>query len=260
MQEEAQKCLTLLLLGELGRVADLSAHPDAEQCIVTALSGAADEVKATASLALGGIAVGNLRQYLPLLLSRIQSMRAQGGGSASQLYLLLKALNEVLRSLLARRESLTQGAQTPLSVCSRLYDQICWLVCAGWCGGEKVGRSLTSTWAHAEQQGQVMELLRASADVDEECRGMVADCLAAMTVMQPAALFPELRKQLASESRDQRVAAVAAAQHLISDSQPQIQQGLARCAPRARCLIACFLPPCGTAAGSEHPWRWLQGL
>ena len=119
LQTEAQTCLTLLLLGELGRGADLSTYPDAERCVVDAVSNSPDEVKATAALALGGIAVGNMAQYLSLLLGRVQDMRAASDASASQLYLLLKAVNEMLRSLHARAKTMTPGA-VPL-VCTAVH-------------------------------------------------------------------------------------------------------------------------------------------
>jgi cullin-associated NEDD8-dissociated protein 2 len=99
--------LTLLLLGELGRVSDLSGYPDVVQCIVDAFSDKAEEVKATASLALGGVGVGNLQHFLPLLLGQIEG--------SSKPYLHLKALNELLRSLLAKQQSLSESL-TPFSV------------------------------------------------------------------------------------------------------------------------------------------------
>ena len=98
--------MMLLLLGELGRVSDLSAFPEVEQFIVRALSEGREDVKATASLALGGVAVGNVSQHLPLLLSRIAQLDST---SSKQLYLLLKSLNEVLRTLLFRSTPMPQG-------------------------------------------------------------------------------------------------------------------------------------------------------
>jgi hypothetical protein len=117
-QGEAQACLTLLLLGELGRVADLSAFPAAEAAITAAVASGADEAKATAALALGGIAVGNPKQYLPLLLERVRRVRDAAGSSASQLYLLLKAVNELARSLNAAKMPL--GASVPLKMLRQL--------------------------------------------------------------------------------------------------------------------------------------------
>lgn len=107
LQAEAEQCLMLLLLGELGRVSDLSAFPEVERLVVGALSAGSEDVKATASLALGGVAVGNVHRYLPLLLTRAADVDR---ASPKQLYLLLKSLNEVLRTLLAKSIQMQPGA------------------------------------------------------------------------------------------------------------------------------------------------------
>ena len=119
-QAERQACQTLLVLGELGRVADLSQYPDAAQRILEAVSNPSDDTKATAALALGGIAVGNPAEYLPVLLDRVRSVRdseedsANATKKASQLYLMLKALNELLKSLLAKEAALGESADPAL--------------------------------------------------------------------------------------------------------------------------------------------------
>jgi hypothetical protein len=97
----------LLVVGEIGRRLDLSAFPAARDAVINALSTGADEVQATATLALGGVAVGSLAGTLPLLLER--AAEAAHGKQGKQLYLLLRSLNEVLRSLLAKGESLSPG-------------------------------------------------------------------------------------------------------------------------------------------------------
>jgi hypothetical protein len=69
--------------------------------------------------------------------------------------------------------------------------------------------------------------LRNSVSIDEESRSMVADCLAALVLMDPERRCFKLRQQLreaAAEGpekdhlRDLRVASIAAAQHLLSAS------------------------------------------
>lgn len=109
----------LLLLGELGRVADLSAFPEVERIVVGALSAGSEDVKATASLALGGVAVGNVHRYLPLLLSRAADVDRK---SPKQLYLLLKSLNEVLRTLLSQSTQMQPGA---LPLTNTLHPHAC---------------------------------------------------------------------------------------------------------------------------------------
>jgi hypothetical protein len=93
-------------------------------------------VKATAALALGSIAIGNTAHYLPLLLSRVRDTRDTHCASASQVYLLLKALNEFLRLLLAKPATLSSGSPPPamvgaiscnISVCC--YGSTCWMLC-----------------------------------------------------------------------------------------------------------------------------------
>lgn len=54
--------LALLCLGELGRRADLSTLPQVQQAISDSLGSDSEEVKGAASLALGGVACGNLAQ------------------------------------------------------------------------------------------------------------------------------------------------------------------------------------------------------
>jgi cullin-associated NEDD8-dissociated protein 1 len=98
----------LLLLGEVGRVADLSAFPEAEALIVSALSTSSEDAKATASLALGGVAVGNVDKFLPLVLQRIGEVDC---AATKQLYLLLKSLKEVLRTLLKKNAEMQPGMQ-----------------------------------------------------------------------------------------------------------------------------------------------------
>ena len=56
-----------------------------------------EDVKGAAALALGGVAVGALSVYLPLLLAAV----AGRAGAPKEQYLLLRALNEVITSLLA---------------------------------------------------------------------------------------------------------------------------------------------------------------
>lgn len=95
----ASQRLALLCLGEIGRRTDLSSTPSVESAINSSLSSDNEDIKAAASLALGGVACGNLGKYLPALLSSIEA----AGGQSKQQYLLLQALNEVVTTVGARR-------------------------------------------------------------------------------------------------------------------------------------------------------------
>lgn len=68
---EAAKRLALLALGEIGRGADLSRYGALWGALTTALTGGSEEVKAAASVAMGGVALGNMAAYLPRILAQI---------------------------------------------------------------------------------------------------------------------------------------------------------------------------------------------
>jgi cullin-associated NEDD8-dissociated protein 1 len=78
--------LALLCLGEIGRRTDLSSVPSVETAVNASLNSENEDIRAAASLALGGVACGNLGCFLPALL---QSIEAAGGRSKQQ-YLLLQ--------------------------------------------------------------------------------------------------------------------------------------------------------------------------
>lgn len=59
-----------------------------EQDILESFSNLSEEIKSAASYALGGIAIGNLRQYLPFILREIENQ-------PKRQYLLLHSLKEV---------------------------------------------------------------------------------------------------------------------------------------------------------------------
>lgn len=80
--------LSLLCLGEIGRRKDLSVHLNIQNVIVSSFQSPSEEIKGAASYALGNIAVGNLGQYLPFILSQIDSQ-------SKLQYLLLHSLKEV---------------------------------------------------------------------------------------------------------------------------------------------------------------------
>eukprot|EP00884_Botryococcus_braunii_P010434 jgi/Botrbrau1/19392/Bobra.0338s0022.1 len=89
---EVQLRLSLLTLGEIGRLTDLSRKPEVQPALTTALGSPYEDVKAAASTALGAVTVGNVNAYLPFLLDSIANKTADK-------YLLLKALNESIVQL-----------------------------------------------------------------------------------------------------------------------------------------------------------------
>lgn len=71
---------------------DLSAQTDLQGLLIQAFAASSEDVKSAASLALGSIAMGNLRTYLPFLLNEIRLQPRWR-------YLLLRALREVIVSV-----------------------------------------------------------------------------------------------------------------------------------------------------------------
>lgn len=61
--------------------------------ILRSLSASSEELKSSASYALGGVAIGNLQHYLPFILNEIESQ-------PKRQYLLLHSLKEVWSVLL----------------------------------------------------------------------------------------------------------------------------------------------------------------
>lgn len=67
---------------------DLTAAGNLESDIIESFSHISEEIKSAASYALGSIAIGNLRQYLPIILKEIENQ-------PKRQYLLLHSLKEV---------------------------------------------------------------------------------------------------------------------------------------------------------------------
>jgi hypothetical protein len=99
--------LGLLCLGELGRRTDLTSQPKAAAAVQAALDSSVEDIKAAASIALGGLTCGNLGSYLPSLLQQVAA-----AGTPKQQYLLLQALNEAVATI---SSSSAEGGQLTLS-------------------------------------------------------------------------------------------------------------------------------------------------
>lgn len=80
---------SLLAIGEIGKHIDLSSIPELKTIILDAFSSPSEEVKTAASFALGSVAVGNLPEYLPFVLTEIENQ-------PKRQYLLLHSLKEII--------------------------------------------------------------------------------------------------------------------------------------------------------------------
>lgn len=88
---DAMQLLSVYALGELGRRLDLSATKDLKKSILACFESSNEDVKSAASIALGGIAVGNMEKFLPELLAEVDAQ-------PKRQYLLLGAMREVIVS------------------------------------------------------------------------------------------------------------------------------------------------------------------
>ncbi|XP_068578375.1 cullin-associated NEDD8-dissociated protein 2 [Cebidichthys violaceus] len=86
---ESARVLALLCLGEVGRSGSLGGSKEVQGVLLEAISSTNEEVKTAASCALGSMAVGSLKDYLPFLLKEISSQPRRQ-------YLLLHSLKEVI--------------------------------------------------------------------------------------------------------------------------------------------------------------------
>ncbi|XP_023125814.1 cullin-associated NEDD8-dissociated protein 2 [Amphiprion ocellaris] len=86
---EPARVLALLCLGEVGRSGSLGGSKEVQGVILDAFTSTSEEVKTAASCALGSMAVGSLKDYLPFLLKEISAQPRRQ-------YLLLHSLKEVI--------------------------------------------------------------------------------------------------------------------------------------------------------------------
>ncbi|KAJ3996104.1 armadillo-type protein [Lentinula boryana] len=81
--------LSLLILGELGRFIDMSPQHDIFSNAIEHFSAEQEDIRSAASFAAGNIAIGNLHQFLPVIVKMVQS-------DAKKRLLSLHALKEVV--------------------------------------------------------------------------------------------------------------------------------------------------------------------
>ncbi|KAF7722886.1 Cullin-associated NEDD8-dissociated protein 1 [Apophysomyces ossiformis] len=99
---DSVKYLSLLTLGEIGRRIDLSRLGDIHERILALFSAQSEEVKFAAAFALGNVSVGNIGQYLPLIVTQIKEQ-------PKRRYLLLHSLKEIITRYDQHRKECTLG-------------------------------------------------------------------------------------------------------------------------------------------------------
>ncbi|XP_053618217.1 cullin-associated NEDD8-dissociated protein 1 [Plodia interpunctella] len=86
---DATHMFALLALAEIGRHLDLSSIPNLKEVLLESFTPSSEEVKSAASYALGSVAVGNLPEFLPFILTEIEAQ-------PKRQYLLLHSLREII--------------------------------------------------------------------------------------------------------------------------------------------------------------------
>lgn len=190
--DPASQHLALLCLGEVGRRTDLSGVSAVDGAINTALSSDSEDIKTAASLALGGVACGNLAKYLPTLLNSIQG----SSSNSKQQYLLLQALNEVVTTVASRRAK---------------------------------GSTATADVLDAGQLQQVLDLLATCSSAEEECRNVVAECFGRLALLHPSEVVVQLQQGLSSGSEHTRGVVVGAVKYMVVDKPHALDDLLKDC-------------------------------
>lgn len=87
--EKVLSYFSLLCLGELGRVVDLSAQPEVFESALARFSSSSEDIRNAAAFAIGNIAAGSSNNFLPAIFKLMQ-------GDKKQRYIVLQALKEFI--------------------------------------------------------------------------------------------------------------------------------------------------------------------
>ena len=77
---------------------------------------------------------------------------------------------------------------------------------------------------------QVLQLLLASTEAEEEVRGVLAECLGHLTLLDPGRTLPALQAAAAGESAAARAAVVTAVKHAVVEAPHAVGRAAAGCA------------------------------
>lgn len=111
---DSQLVFCLLTIGEIGRHFDLSSVNALPQTIIECFGASSEDVKGAASHALGAVAVGSLKTFLPFILKEIEAQ-------PKRQYLLLHSLKEVISSLSTSPSGLEQLLPSVPSIWNQLF-------------------------------------------------------------------------------------------------------------------------------------------
>ncbi|XKL68842.1 hypothetical protein PGB90_006611 [Kerria lacca] len=113
-KNDEKSIFPLRIVGEIGRHVDLHRIENLKNVMLHSLSAPSEELKSSASYALGGIAIGNLQQYLPFILNEIESQ-------PKLQYLLLHSLKEVISCQSSTENGIQQLQQFVPAIWRQLF-------------------------------------------------------------------------------------------------------------------------------------------
>jgi len=216
---EAHRQFALLLIGEVGRHADLATiHPSMTVQLffdVFANDAEPETIRMAASVALGNVCMGNIAQYLPMLLERIEELHpattsessmdtsstpspTTNGNGKDRMLLLLNALNQLIRNLTIQQHRQSQQ-QAPVS-------------------------SALSTFRSFLPK--LLPLLWHACSFEESVRSVVSELLGGLVLLdcvRNPIVFPELVARLSSDQPNMRAVVVTALRHALVQQQQQQQ-------------------------------------
>lgn len=179
---EQAKLLLLHAVGEIGKGFDLSGFA-LEKVLMAALLEGSEDTKAAASLALGSLAMGATRQFLPYILQQVAAQ-------TEIRYLLLQALRQLITLKTAEEgKGSSEGGDRMGGELPRVLELL-----MGQCGAE-----------------------------DEGVRSMVAECLGRLGLICPAEVLPRLQELVKQEHALTRATAVYALKFTITDKAPMAE-------------------------------------
>ncbi|KAL7749659.1 hypothetical protein RI367_004887 [Sorochytrium milnesiophthora] len=176
---EQARLYSLLVLGELGRRTDLSGHKSLDAAVLELLNAESEDVKSAAAFALGSIAIGNIQQYLPIIIREIK-------GQTKRSYLLFHAIKETIS-----RHSNPQALRALEQYAGDLwYLLTCCL------------KDLL--FVHCE--GQV-----------EGTRAVISECLGRLVQISPQRFLTDLQQRLQSPSAETRSVVIGAIKYTLTE-------------------------------------------
>ncbi|KAJ3158045.1 Cullin-associated NEDD8-dissociated protein 1 [Geranomyces variabilis] len=176
---ESMRYISLLTLGDIGRNRDLSAqYPILDQTVIGLFGAPSEEIKQAAAFALGNIALGNLKHYMPIVLGSVR----EGG---KKRYLILVSLKEIIARF-SHHEASAESTAILESFAPELWQLL---------------------FQNTEE----------TDTAEETTRNAIAECLGKLSLSQPGKFLPDLQSRLSSPNAHARATVVVAIRYTFTE-------------------------------------------